>query len=297
MQVRARSCPVRWSAVALLVAGAAFLAGRPSAAAEPVWRKLLAGVEYAVLQMPGPVAYGDGLLHVVRVDPAVAELRWVQNAPDDETGRSAGRWCRDRGLAVAINAGMYQKDFRTHVGYLRSDGVLNNGRWFSKYNSILVFGPSVPGLPRAAILDRDAPAAADLAGYGTVIQNLRLIRGNGVNACSQTQRRWSEAAIAQDRAGRLLFLHCRTPYTLYEFSRAVLEQPLDVVRAMHVEGGPEASLSIHAGGVDVDLAGSYETGFNENDDNLRQWSLPFVLGVADPDAGKGSSHDPPQGLR
>jgi hypothetical protein len=49
--------------------------------------------------------------------------------------------------------------------------------------------------------------------------------------------------------------------------------------AMHVEGGPEASLSIHAGGVNLDLNGSYETDFNENDDERRQWPIPNVLGV------------------
>jgi hypothetical protein len=33
----------------------------------------------------------------------------------------------------------------------------------------------------------------------------------------------------------------------------------------HVECGPEASVSIHAAGVNLDLNGSYETGFVEND--------------------------------
>jgi hypothetical protein len=48
---------------------------------------------------------------------------------------------------------------------------------------------------------------------------------------------------------------------------------------MHLEGGPEASLSIHAAGVDLDLSGSFETGFSENDANVRQWPIPNVLGV------------------
>jgi hypothetical protein len=67
--------------------------------------------------------------------------------------------------------------------------------------------------------------------------------------------------------------------SMREFNTRLLATGLDVVRAMHVEGGPEASLSIHAGGIDLDLAGSYETGFVENDDNHRQWLVPNVLGV------------------
>jgi hypothetical protein len=53
-----------------------------------------------------------------------------------------------------------------------------------------------------------------------------------------------------------------------------------ITHAMHIEGGPEASLSIHAGGVELDLNGSYETGFNENDGENAQWPIPSVLGVA-----------------
>ena len=35
-----------------------------------------------------------------------------------------------------------------------------------------------------------------------------------------------------------------------------------------------------AGELKVDLCGSYETGFNENDDNQRQWPIPNVIGVS-----------------
>ena len=65
-----------------------------------------------------------------------------------------------------------------------------------------------------------------------------------------------------------------------ELNDKLLALPLGITAAMHVEGGPEASLSIHAGGVDLDLNGSYETGFNENDGEKAQWPIPNVLGVA-----------------
>jgi hypothetical protein len=63
-----------------------------------------------------------------------------------------------------------------------------------------------------------------------------------------------------------------------ELIDVVLSVPLGITAAMHVEGGPEASLSIHTGGVDLDLNGSCETGFNENDGEQRQWPIPNVLG-------------------
>jgi len=56
--------------------------------------------------------------------------------------------------------------------------------------------------------------------------------------------------------------------------------PLGIERAMHVEGGPEASLSIHTASLTLDLNGSYETGFREDDQERHQWPIPNVLGVA-----------------
>jgi hypothetical protein len=40
------------------------------------------------------------------------------------------------------------------------------------------------------------------------------------------------------------------------------------------------TLSIHVAGLDLDLNGSYETGFTENDREDHQWAIPNVLGVA-----------------
>jgi hypothetical protein len=77
-----------------------------------------------------------------------------------------------------------------------------------------------------------------------------------------------------------LFLFSRTPYSMADFNRRLLALPLGVQRAMHVEGGPEASLSIHAAGVDEDHFGSYETGFVDDDSNAAAWAIPNVLGVA-----------------
>ncbi len=85
--------------------------------------------------------------------------------------------------------------------------------------------------------------------------------------------------IAQDRAGRILFLFSRTPYEMADLNNRILALPLGITRAMHVEGGPEASLSIHIGGISSDAAGSYETGFRNDDSNTEQWPIPNVLGV------------------
>jgi hypothetical protein len=266
-----------------LIAGIAIGLLSAGAAKGIEWKPLLPGVSYAEIATHPPGLDGEGRLHVVRIDPARAELRAVMASEHDGKRRSTRNWCADFGLAVAINLGMYQQDRLSNVGYARNGAHVNNAHWPSSYKSALGFGPKPGVSPAALIVDLDAEGSRErLDGYRTVVQNLRLIKSPGRNVWSKQERRWSEAAIAIDGEGQILFLFSRAPYTMWDFNRMLLSSPLDVKRAMHAEGGPEASLSIHAGGIDLHLSGSFETGFNENDDNPRQWSIPNVVGVKAP---------------
>jgi hypothetical protein len=252
-------------------------AGAPAAA--PAWKTLQRGIEYAAVEA-GPAA-ANARIHVVRIDPKQAPLLAVMASAGDRKPRTAGAWCRERKLAVAINLGMYRDDQLTNVGHAHAPGHVNNAHWSDKYKSALAFGPKRADLPAAAMVDLDAPGAeAGLGDYAGVVQNLRLIRAPGRSVWGKQDRRWSEAAVAADKTGHILFLFSRRPYAMNDWNDTLLSLPLGITAAMHVEGGPEASLSIHAGGVDLDLNGSYETGFNENDGEKAQWPIPNLLAVA-----------------
>ena len=262
------------------VLAAALLLPAATGAADAEWRSLAEGVSYTVISLDES-PWGDGKLHVVRIDPELASLRAEMASEHDGRSRTAAQWCEHRDLAVAINMGMYQTDYSSNVGYARDGTHLNQPRLVSKYKSVLAFGAKKPGLPRAVMIDIDEPGAeARLGDYASVIQNLRLIKAPGKNVWSKQEKRWSEAAIAMDREGRILFLFARTPYTMWELNRSLLETPLGIVRAMHVEGGPEASLSIRARDFVLDLNGSFETGFVSDDAQASQWPIPNVIGVA-----------------
>jgi len=233
------------------------------------WKTLQRGVELAVIPLSQ-----QNVLYAVRVDPDRAPLR-VALASETGTGpQTAAQWCRKARLAVAINAGMFQFDQKSNTGYLRHGQHLNNAR-FNDYKSVVALNPGLLWLD----LDQNT-STASLAKYEIVIQNLRLIAGNGKNVWAPSARRWSEAALALDDKGRLLFLFSRAPYSMRELNNLILALPLGVTRAMHLEGGPEASLSIHVPGLDLDLCGSFETGFREDDTNAQQWPIPNVLGVS-----------------
>lgn len=264
------------TAAALLALAVAAAAPGP----ELSWRPIAQGVDYAALALQPKPSIGDGVLHVLRIDPSRARLRAFAVSRLGGQNRTARQWREELKLAAVINAGMYEQDYSTHTGFFRVGEHVNNPKWVKTYQSVLALEPKKPGLPPAAMLDAEGGAGAAVFGdWGTVIQNLRLIRGTGSNAWKQSERRWSEAAVAADRDGKILFLFCRSPYTMHDFNELVLALPLKVARAMHMEGGPEASLSVRGGGVELDLSGSFETGFNLNDGNAQQWPLPNVLGV------------------
>lgn len=238
------------------------------------WQEVQEGVEYAA------IGGANERMHVVRIDPDRAPLTAAMAKAGDKQLHTAAEWCHERGLAVAINLGMFQTDYLTNVGHAHAPGHVNNGHWAAKYQSVLAFAPKKKGVPGAVLLDLDAGDKGRLVDYGAAVQNLRLIRAPGRNVWMQQGRQWSESAVAMDKQGRILFIFSRQPYGMLDFNAKLLALPLDITNAMHVEGGPEASLSIHGGGIDLDLNGSYDLSFNEETDGPQQWPIPNVLGVA-----------------
>jgi hypothetical protein len=247
------------------------------------WRKLIPGVEYAAIAHSS-LGGADPRLHVVRIDPERSELRALLSSELDGKPRTARNWCKEFGLAVAINLGMYQTDLQSNVGYARSGDHVNSARWASTYKSALAFSPTRDGIPPAALFDIESKdERAPLDDYRSVIQNLRLIGAPGRNVWSRQAERWSEAAIAMDREGHILFLFSRSAQPMWNFNEMLLSMPLGIIRAMHVEGGREASLSIHVPGFDLDLAGTrFVTGLIEDDARPAQWRIPNVVGVVMP---------------
>ncbi len=268
---------MRFPAGLLILAGLpALVASGALAAPQIQWKALEPGIEYATVEPPGASTLPlDGRIHLVRIDPQSRLLEAVMAGAGDGKPRPAGAWCREHKLAVAINMGMYEQDVRTNTGYARSPGYVNNNYW-TKYRAALGFGPTKHGAPPILMADLDNPGdKARLADYGTVIQDLRLIRA-GRSVWEKQDRAWSEAAIGVDKQGRVLFIFSRTPHTMKDLTEVLLALPLDLDTAMHAEGGPEASLSIHAGGVNIDLNGRYD---GPGEGERLQWAIPNVLGV------------------
>jgi hypothetical protein len=195
------------------------------------WTELFQGVEYAEFAACAKSSQGDSRITVVRADPAQIRLRVLSHTDLGLPGPlRADAWAEQLDLAVVINAGMYDTDLR-HVGYLKIRPEHVNSHVVRKdYKSVLVFDPREEGGRKAAIVDLENSSITELSSrYGAVVQNLRMIRSPGTVVWGRSQRQWSETALGMDRAGRLLFIFCRSPYTMFDFSHCLLKLPLEVV--------------------------------------------------------------------
>ena len=102
---------------------------------------------------------------------------------------------------------------------------------------------------------------------------------DGRNVSSKQPNMWSEVAIGEDKDGNILFIHCRSPYTMHDFATEMMRLPINLEKMMHLEGGWEASLYLDYFDTQINKVGSYETDWNENDDNDRFYHLPNVIGM------------------
>ncbi len=241
------------------------------------WQALEPGLDYALLDGPPGGEEGDGKIAVVRIDPARFELRLANaSAPGQGALLTARDWAYRTGASAAINASMYQEDYRTSVSLMRSRDHVNQRR-VSKDKAVLAFDPLVSGVPPVRIVDRDCEDLSDAERrYGTLVQSIRMISCDRRNVWAPSDRRYSAAAIGVDAKGRVLFFHSRTPWPVHDLVKALLELPIDLVRAMYVEGGPEAQLFARGGGREVERTGLIARAPRAGDVG-RAWPVPNVV--------------------
>ncbi len=223
---------------------------------------------------------GNSRITVIKIDPNKYSFRLLCASELNHPNLTVDKWCRKYGLIAATNAGMFQTNYKSNVGYMKNFGHISNPRISRQYYSVAAFNPIDSAKPRFRIYDLDEENMEEIIqSYSTVIQNLRLIKRPGINRWSQQDRKWSEAALGEDRSGNVLFIFSRSPYSMHDFVNILLRLPIDIVCAQHLEGGPEASLNFSHNNMEIRCFGSYESGFNETDENDHFWPIPNVIGI------------------
>ncbi|MEZ4685640.1 MAG: phosphodiester glycosidase family protein [Bacteroidia bacterium] len=243
------------------------------------WDSLETGLDLAIAEAPIHTNIGDNRLYILRIDPAYFDFEIISAKTEDNRPRTAADWVEKHNLVAAINAGMYQTDHLTNVGFMKDHNKLNNGT-FNKDNSIVAFHPDNDSLSPFTILDRSCDDFdKTLPHYQSASQGIRMLRCERNNVWSKQEKYWSTVAIGIDSKGRALFLFARTPYAVHDFIDMMLDLPIDLQRCMYLEGGPEASFVLRQPKKKLTRMGSFETGFLEDDSNDQLWRIPNMIGI------------------
>ncbi len=192
----------------------------------------------------------DGLL-ILRIDPKLWRFS-LHMASREGAALSLGDWAARRGLEAGINASMYLPDNKTSTGYMRGDGHVNNPHVGGRLGAFFAAEPAADapaGLPEAAIYERENPSLQSLlASYTVVVQNYRLIDGEGKILWNSGGPLHSIAAVAADTAGRILFILVAKPMPAADFAVLLQGCGLSLKAVMYVEGGAQAGIFLREHG-------------------------------------------------
>lgn len=251
-----------------------------SSSVETGMQPLDTGLEVGTYLASEPSAVGDRKITVVRIDPAYWQFSLLTARLQGGRARTAKQWATDFKQTAVVNAGMFQMDGLTNVGYMKCGTQINNPR-FNDDNTLIAFEPDDVALPRFQIIDRECQDWKTLVTkYRFVTQGIRMVDCKRTNRWAEQPRKWSMVVMGMDKAGRALMIFCRSPYSVHTFIDMLLALDIDLRRAMYLEGGPEASLYLKTPDCEFDGYGSFETGFFESDDNDRAWPIPNVIGIS-----------------
>jgi hypothetical protein len=246
-----------------------------------IWQKIADGLELGFFPSPQSSEIGDSMIRVLRIDTERFKLKLL-NASGLKNGNalSAKEWCLQNELVAAINASMFQADYKSSVSLMRTRNHINNPR-LSKDMSILAFDRYTTAVPRVKIIDRQCEDFKMWKNkYGTLIQSIRMISCAGKNVWLQQPQKWSTAAIGIDQLDNVLFIHVGSPYSTHDLIDILKILPLNIARAMYAEGGPQAQLYINIGDHEYEFVGAYKIDLQENMKALFSRPIPNVVGIS-----------------
>lgn len=241
---------------------------------KPQWLNLESGLEFGEFRFDN----NDAKVTVLRIDPEQYEFALYNSTRDGKGPRPLDAWAEEFDLKAAINASMYLPDNGISTGYMRAGDHVNNNRIVKGFGGFFVSEPREPGLPKARILDKEAPGMPGLLDkYDIVIQNYRMANSDRHILWQPGGSHYSISALAQDGSGHILFIHSAAPVEAYTFVQQLLHLPLDIRAILYLEGGAQAGFLLRSDHLKRDLTGAHAPSFLATG-NLKA-RLPNVLGI------------------
>jgi len=277
------SVMLKTTALSMALLASVFLSGRFAFAGQVIpWEQADDGLfvaEFESVYEEAPYA-----VTIVKIDPARYTFSLLCASEHGKEPLTAKEWATKHQMLAAVNAGMFQQNGLTSVGYMKNFGHVNNPR-LSKANTVLAFNPLEKNLPEIQIIDRECQDFNDLRQkYESLVQSTRMISCDRQNVWREQDAKWSTLAVGADLEGNILLLFSRTPLSVHDFIEILLSLPLSLKSAMYLEGGPQASLYLSTPKISLERYGVW--GGLEPGSIQFPLPVPNVIGISKKPSGK-----------
>ena len=104
-------------------------------------QKIDKGLYIGNFESPKKSLLGDSLFTILKIDHEYYSFRLLSAKEQGLNKMTVKQWCEKFALTAGVNAGMFQTDFLSNVGYMKNFKHVNNSRINSKYLSVFAFNP------------------------------------------------------------------------------------------------------------------------------------------------------------
>jgi len=244
-----------------------------------LWKTVDEGLFVREFDSPQKSKSKDSKITIVRVDPKFYSFKLLCASEHGQLRMTSRKWCQKHNLICAMNAGMYQKDGITNVGYMKNFNHINNPRLANTYKAALAFNPFESTIPEIQIIDLRCQDFRSLQfKYQTLIQSIRMISCQQENVWSKQDKTFGMSVFGIDKSGNALFIFTESPYSAYDLINILLSLPIWIYNAMYLEGGPEANLYFSLNEFQFERIGRYTTD-TESDTLTVARPIPNVIGI------------------
>lgn len=199
------------------------------------WQTILPGMEQRVLNVVDEQRIWQESVTVLRLDPASFRFD-VHYRPRKPLQLEA--WQIETGALLVVNGGYYTEEYLA-TGLVIS-GTVPFGSSYSGFGGMFVVGPSGPEVRSlvAQPYDPAEPLQAALQSFPLLVKP-----GGESGFPEEDGQQARRTVVAQDRAGRILFLIAnRGTFTLHGLSRYLAASDLELDVALNLDGGPSSGL-------------------------------------------------------
>lgn len=98
---------------------------------------------------------GDYKIIILKINPACFTLKLLCASEMHHENLSIQQWGEKYKLIAAINASMFQQDYKTSTGYMKNYNYINNSSNNKKFLSIAAFNPIAESNPTFHMYDLD----------------------------------------------------------------------------------------------------------------------------------------------